>query len=54
MEAIIANEKRYLDVLDKMHSINYEQLDALRLFEFKFVDSLLRDREYLYECAKER
>lgn len=32
MEGIIANEKKYLDVLDKMHSINFDELATPNMF----------------------
>jgi hypothetical protein len=52
IEGIISNEKRYVDVLGKMHAINYEEMEELKMFEFRYVDALLNEKEGLYEAVR--
>ena len=41
-----------MDVLDKMHKLNYDELEELKMFEFKYVDALLDEREGLYDSVR--
>ena len=41
-----------MDVLGKMHAINYEEMEELKMFEFRYVDALLNEKEGLYEAVR--
>ena len=41
-----------MDVLGKMHAINYEEMEELKMFEFRYVDALLNEKDGLYEAVR--